>query len=489
MRNQLKGILPRGQFTRGVAVLAGSTVLAQGLILLASPLLTRFYTPAEFGIFAIYVAILLPLVTMASWRYELAIPLPEDEDIAANLLVVSLVLVVGMSLLSAVGVWMLGEQIARWFNAATLKPYLWLVPAGLLGAGAYQALSYWAVRKKEFGPLARTKLTQSLGQVLPQIGLGLLKLGPLGLLVGDTIGRALGGGFLAILFWRDGARGAIRLRSMFDCLRNYSVYPKIMLWASLLNIVALQSPFLLLPRYFDVAVAGLYLLAYRVMVLPASLFGSAVGQVFFGRAAEDRRNPERLRLISVRVAIALFAINLPIYIGVTLAGKDVFSLVFGEQWSLAGTFAQVLAPMTLMWSVASPLSGLLIVANRELESFGFTALELAVRVSAILIGVYLNSIMVAVILISLSGFILSLAAIVRFLRAANVSAKELIMPVTRLILINLPSVLILVLALQAEKPWVTLIALMGTVLLSYTATLKYFPELRFTLLGRDSKPW
>ena len=70
---------------------------------------------------------------------------------------------------------------------------------GLLGAGSYQALSYWAIRRRAFGRIARTKLSQGVGQVVTQVGLGLAKAGAPGLLIGDVIGRVAGGGGLAIL--------------------------------------------------------------------------------------------------------------------------------------------------------------------------------------------------------------------------------------------------------------------------------------------------
>ena len=46
--------------------------------------------------------------------------------------------------------------------------------------------------------------------------------------------------------------------------------------ASLINALSLQVPFLIIPAAFDLRSSGQYFLAYRVLVLPASLVGSAV---------------------------------------------------------------------------------------------------------------------------------------------------------------------------------------------------------------------
>jgi hypothetical protein len=129
---------------------------------------------------------------VASLRYELAIPLPDDDETAANLLVLSLAIVSGMSLLVGLAVRLFGDHVARWINAPALGPYLLFLPLSFLGAGVYQALNYWAVRKHAFSQIVQTKLGQSVGMVLTQIGLGLSGMDPVGLLLGDAVGRGAG---------------------------------------------------------------------------------------------------------------------------------------------------------------------------------------------------------------------------------------------------------------------------------------------------------
>ena len=61
----------------------------------AAPILTRLYDPDDFGLLAVYSGILALVLVVASVRYELAIPLPEDEEEAANIAVLSLLIVLG----------------------------------------------------------------------------------------------------------------------------------------------------------------------------------------------------------------------------------------------------------------------------------------------------------------------------------------------------------------------------------------------------------
>ena len=68
---------------------ASGTAVAQLLLALAMPVLTRLYTPADYGALAVYSSMLTVLVVVASLRYEPAIPLPEDEMTAGSLLVLT----------------------------------------------------------------------------------------------------------------------------------------------------------------------------------------------------------------------------------------------------------------------------------------------------------------------------------------------------------------------------------------------------------------
>src|SRR4051794_2925578 len=98
--------LPGGAFARSVVTLASGTAIAQFLLALAMPVLTRLYTPAQYGALAVYSSILTVLVVVASLRYEAAIPLPEDDRTAGSLLVLTFLLLAIMAALVSLMVWL-----------------------------------------------------------------------------------------------------------------------------------------------------------------------------------------------------------------------------------------------------------------------------------------------------------------------------------------------------------------------------------------------
>ncbi len=364
----VKGMLPKGHFSRSVAVLAGGTTLSQALVVLAFPLLTRLYTPEDLGVLAVYTSILSILVVIASLRYELAIPLAENDEAAANLLGLSLFIVLWFNLLTALGVWLLGDQIAHWVNTPVLKLYLWLLPLSLFGSGTYEAFSYWAIRKKAFPPIAQTRVSQSLGQVLTQLILGLLKLRPGGLLVGDVVGRLSGSGILAVLLWRKDGRTikGISIPEIRSVACRYRRFPLLSSGSALLNSAGLQLPALLLAAFFGPHVAGWFALGQRVVGVPMALLGRAVAQVYFGEASWlAREEPGALRRLFLMTARRLLLVGgIPIGL-LSLSSPWLFAFVFGDAWFEAGRYVQLLAFMFLVQFVVVPLSQTLNILERQ----------------------------------------------------------------------------------------------------------------------------
>ena len=194
--------IPGGVFGRHVVTLASGTAVGQVLLVLALPVLTRLYTPADYGALAVYSATLTVLLVLASLRFEQAIPLPEDDRVAGSLLALSLLSLTLVALLSGPG---RAGRATRWSRAPRCRrcdricgccPSGWPVPArskrsptGRSGAGVRPDCPGEGEPGHRPGRHPdRTRAAQA---------------GAPGLLIGDVIGRVAGGGGLALLASRD----------------------------------------------------------------------------------------------------------------------------------------------------------------------------------------------------------------------------------------------------------------------------------------------
>ena len=87
MINKLK---PKSEFSRNVLTLMTGTTIAQAIPIAISPILTRIYTPEEFGVFALYLSIIMLFSSLVAGKYELSILIPKHDKNAKNLVLLSI---------------------------------------------------------------------------------------------------------------------------------------------------------------------------------------------------------------------------------------------------------------------------------------------------------------------------------------------------------------------------------------------------------------
>jgi O-antigen/teichoic acid export membrane protein len=104
-------------------------VIAQALPLAITPILTRLYSPSDFGIFAIFVAIVGIFSVMATARYEQAILLPSSHDEAISLTALSVIIATTLSFVLALFIWLFFDFIS---NLTHIGYWLYAVPLGVL---------------------------------------------------------------------------------------------------------------------------------------------------------------------------------------------------------------------------------------------------------------------------------------------------------------------------------------------------------------------
>ncbi len=472
-----------GSVARNVAVVGAATAIGQGALVVASPLLTRLYDPQAFGLLSVYSAVLSILVAGASLRFDLAIPIAGDPDEAIHLLALSLLIAFIASFLVGVVGLVFGEPLLTTLGAAALMPFMWLLPPALLVASVAQAVASWAVYHRSFPALGRMRSVQGLGQATCQVALGILGLGTAGLLFGDVTGRLVGAEQLLNPLRKTLQSTKLTWAAMWSDGRERWGFARVMTLASLVNAVTLQIPFLVIPAAFDLESSGQYFLAYRVLVLPASLVGAAVSQVFFGEASFRRDHPTRLRNLAFNVTISLFVFSIPAYAIVAAGGPALIQAVFGDQWGQAGQIARILAPSLALWAVASPISTLLLVGRREVESLAFTIAELTLRFGALAVGAHVHSLVVGVLLLSCADVAINVSALWRFLRVASVRLGELVRPVLRTVTISTPSACLVIGLSMTAPPLVLILGSGAAWVVAFALAARLSPELRALLSG------
>ena len=137
------------EFAKNTAVLTIGTAVAQAIGVLITPILSRIFTPADYGLVALYGAVVTICATVITLRYEIRVLLPEADDEAKNIviLVVVLALVIG-GLLTAVSL-VMPKSLRQWVGLSDLGSWLTVAVAASIATAIIGVISNWFNRRAE----------------------------------------------------------------------------------------------------------------------------------------------------------------------------------------------------------------------------------------------------------------------------------------------------------------------------------------------------
>jgi len=284
----------KSEFSRNVLTLMTGTTIAQALAIAAAPILTRIYTPEDFGLFAFYFSVVSILAVLATGRYELAIVLPRKRDDAYQIVILSWLISVLVSLLTLVLIWSFEIQIVSLLDSPDspdspdIATWLYWIPLSIFLMGIYQSLYYWFNREKEYRNMANSRVVQSSTMVASQIGFGFLSMySVLGLILGQAIGQAVSTLYMANKFVKNTSNiHKTHKLKQIALAKRYINFPKFLLIAHTMNATSRQSPSIFFNIFFTATTAGFYLLVQRVIGAPITIVGGAVGDVFRQQASK-----------------------------------------------------------------------------------------------------------------------------------------------------------------------------------------------------------
>ncbi len=366
--SKIKTYISKSEFARHVLTLMSGTGLAQVIAVLASPVITRLFTPEDFGILASYTALVGIFSALICGRYEFAIVLPKKDEGAANIVYLCLGIILCASLIILAGVLFGRQWISLYLKTPALSLWLWLLPVSLLLVGLNQTFSYWNLRQKGFKDMAFSRISNASSNAITSVGLGFFtNLGASGLLAGDIFGRLAS--CLVLI------AGALKGRTTYfvehfnrtkiiQMAGEYKKFPVYGILPSLLDNVTLAMPVLFFTKFFDSAITGYYSLGMRIIQLPVSLIGVSISQVFHQKIASAQATTGEISYYVEQIFQKLVLVAIP-FLVVMLSAPFWFEIVFGPQWTVAGKYVMILAPGVALRFAVSPISVAFGVRNRQ----------------------------------------------------------------------------------------------------------------------------
>lgn len=361
---------PAGSIFRGMATIVFGSLIGRVIGIVVLPFLTRMYGPEGFGILAIFISIVTFLAPLVTLRYVQAIPLPKTDAMAMNVLALTTLITLGMSIVMTLCLWLGGDFVFDRLDMEAIAPWWWMIAIGVVGSVTYDIMTLWATRKRDYKIISKTSVLQAVFGALTKVAFALVSPSPVGLMAGQVVNQSGGMIALARRFYGDLTSNFSKItrKRMLVIARVYDGFPKYRLPSQFVLIFSQQAPILFVASFYGVTVAGQLAIAKMLVSFPVNLLSGSMTKAAYGEiAAISKDNPQQIKHILTTVVTKLFFISAFASLMMFFLAPIVLPLFLGSEWKDAGIFASYLALYVVATVIAIPMTAFIDVLKQQGE--------------------------------------------------------------------------------------------------------------------------
>ena len=381
---------------RNVGTLLSANILAQAIGLLVYPVLTRIYSPEDFGLLNLFLSIGGVLVILAGLEWYNAIVLPKSEREARAVVHVSC-----FSLWAFTGLLILtvpfSKPIARIFDMPDLASFYWMMPFFVLFVGFWNILNYWYIRTKQYKRISGYQMSQSCFSAGYKMAFAWLPFS--GGLIYATLLSPLCSLLLSLKLV-----GAKALRPFYavekplckEVAGKYANFPKFSMPRSLLNSIVGQLPVLVLTPLFGPRLVGFWGMALMLSFAPISMISHALYQVLYQKTAEWVNNKQSILRFYRHYTRYVLMIVIPCFAVLWFFLPSLTAWLLGAEWRTVGEYIRWMLPWLTCSILAASTSYLVDVFARQKAGLFFEILLAVSRSIGVGLGIVLKNFEIAI---------------------------------------------------------------------------------------------
>jgi len=403
----------QGAFLRNFSIVMSGTAFAQLIGFALMPVVSRLFTPSDFGIFGAYNSVLAVFSAFVTLQYNQPVVLTERTQDAINLFFLSclsVALVTGLCALTA----LVFPEEAQDLIKAPNRWFLLLLTVSVLVAGLNQSLQSWCIRVKAFTHTSASPVIRSLSAVGIWIAAGIGHAGAVGLVLGSICAEVLSSLNLSRVLKRDLKETStfVNWEKMKQLARDFRDFPAFAAPQNLMNALSQGLPVLLMSHFYGIGIAGAYAFSIRILQAPMTLVLTPLRQVLFQKASETHNQGGDLYPLFFKITGGLMAVAIVPSAILFIWAPQIFSWIFGSEWFEAGTYARWLMLWIFIMFSNVPSVVIMRVLRQQRKLLAYECIILLSRTIILIVGgIYWQS-LTTVISFSILGFILNLVFIV-----------------------------------------------------------------------------
>ncbi|MFW3612480.1 oligosaccharide flippase family protein [Staphylococcus caprae] len=350
--------MKKNKFLNDSLLMIISSGISQFLIIITTPLISRLYTPNEFGEFTLFSNIAMILIPIINARYDLLIINTENRH-KANILSQLSFLISIVILIVLVPIVLIFSLI---YPQYTLDLLLILVT--LLLVSFTNIFTNYLNRERDYKSLSLINILRALSMTIIQVIFGIIHFGSLGLIIGFVFSYVAGIGIGYRTFKKHYyiIRNKKEMKKYFFENKNQLVYstPSI-----LLNSLSFSIVIFFLSILYSSEEVGIYGMAIRVLGIPVTIISLGLSKIFMQRANDFYVRIGSFRGLLLKFTGILIILSIVLYVPFYFLSRDLVTLILGNQWIGTITIIQITIPLFIIRLIVSTVSLSVVVIKKQ----------------------------------------------------------------------------------------------------------------------------
>lgn len=329
----------------------------QVITLMFYPILSRIYSPKDFGLFGLYNSTVLILGIFATGQFHYLFPNPKEDKEALSLFRAAICFNFIFSILVTVISLIFYDSVSKYLDV-----YSYVIGLSVFLFAMMELTKMWFIRFKAY---KENSISVTVNRFLSNF-LKFIFPASLGLI------------FSEILAYIPSLLYSFRFTSkketswfkrptwieLLNTLRKYYHYPLFLTFGSFFQFLVFEMPVFAIGKVFDNYTLGNYVLAQKLSVQAIWLITSSLVSVLHNKFVEDNHQGVVNFKFLIKFLGILFVFSLPIAFILSSFGSPILAFFLGPQWGLAGSIIEWLSPLVITKLLIAPILSVFFSSER-----------------------------------------------------------------------------------------------------------------------------
>lgn len=363
MLRQMIEKLKKSKMLKNATKISSGTLFGQAISVITVPIFTRIYGAEIIGIWTFLNAIYLFINSFSDLGLTFSIMTEKEERAREKTYTIITTIVMIISLIAAIGIGIVYSTIKT--NDTGLN-ILFLVVYSFIAIFTLQQIQVcytWLNKTEKYSVLMKNPVINNLIFAIFGIAIGMLGFKQYGYFIGWLMGQ-----LVTLVHMKKYLPQKLLNFKWKECktiLKEHTQFLKYQLPANIINVFKNQLPTFLIENFFGTTILGYYSIAVKILNIPITLLGNAVGRVFFQESSNMIEKGKAIGEFTYKSLTSMMKVGIFPMILLIAFGKSIIIIFLGKDWAIAGDMLTIVAFQTYFMFLTASVQGISINLNKQ----------------------------------------------------------------------------------------------------------------------------